>query len=61
MNCACLFHKIGSYYNKGVYIGLQLIRSTTRWCFRGRQHGPAWKCIYPKTKPTKNARNHGCL
>ena len=23
------------------------------------QHGPAWKCIYPKNKPTKNARNHG--
>jgi len=21
-------------------------------------HGPAWKCIYPKSKPTRNAINH---
>jgi len=49
MDCACLVHK-------GVY--LQLIRSTTRRYFRERQHGPAWKCIYPKNKPTKNARYH---
>jgi len=43
MDCACLFHKIWGYYNKGVYV--QLIRSTTRGYFWGRQHGPAWKCI----------------
>jgi len=29
---------------KGVYV--QVIRPTTRRCFRGRQHRPAWKCIY---------------
>jgi len=43
--------------NKGVYV--QVFRSTTRRYFRGRQHGPAWRCTYPKNKPTKNARNHG--
>jgi len=32
------------YYNKRFYA--QLIRSTTRRYFRGRQKGPAWKCIY---------------
>jgi len=37
---------MGGCYNKGVYI--QLIRSTTRRYFRGRRHGPAWKCIYRK-------------
>jgi len=36
---------------KGVYV--QVIRSTTRRYFRGRQHGSAWKCIYPKNRPTK--------
>jgi len=41
----------------GAYV--QIIRSTARRYFRGRQHGPAWKCIYPKNKPNKNARNHG--
>jgi len=41
---------------------VQLIRSTTRRHFRGRKHGPAWKCIYPKRKPIKkNSRNHGNL
>jgi len=29
--------------------------------FREWQHGPAWKCISPKRKTTKNARNHGNL
>jgi len=53
MDCAYLVHKIGVYYNKGVYV--QLIRSTTRQYFRRRQRGPAWKCLYPKNKPTKNA------
>jgi len=42
---------------KGLYV--QVIRSTVRRCFRGRQHGPAWKCIHPKNKATKNSRNHG--
>jgi len=36
------------YYNKGVYV--QLVRSTTRRCFRGRLHGPAWKCTYVPKK-----------
>jgi len=42
-----LVHKICGYYyyKKGVY--LQVIRSTARRHFRGRQRGPAWKCIYP--------------
>jgi len=35
-----------------------MIRSTTRRYFWGRQHGPLRKCIYPKNKPNKNARNH---
>ena len=39
------------YYKKGVYV--QVIRSTARRYFRGRQHGPAWKSLYPKNKPTK--------
>ena len=58
MDWVCLFHKICGYYyyKKGVYV--QVIRSTVRRCFRGRQHVPAWKCIHPKNKPTKNARNH---
>jgi len=37
MDCACLVHKICGCYNKGVYV--QLIRSTTRRYFQGRQHG----------------------
>jgi len=37
----------------GVY--MQLIRSTTRGYFWGYQGGPAWKCIFPKNIPTKNA------
>jgi len=32
---------------------VQVIRSTARRYFRGRQHGPAWKSLYPKNKPTK--------
>jgi len=46
-----------AYYKKGVF--LQVIRSTARRYFRGRQHGPAWTCIYSKNKSTKNVRNHG--
>jgi len=45
------------YYKKGVCI--QVIRSAVRRYFRGQQHGPTWKCIHPKNKPTKNARKHG--
>jgi len=45
------------YYKKGTYV--QVIITTARRYFRGRQYGPAWKCIYPKNKPTKNARNRG--
>jgi len=63
MYCACLVRKICGYYyyKKGVYV--QVIRSTTRRYFRGRQHGPSWKCVdlHPKNKPSKNARNHGNL
>ena len=59
MDCACLVHKICGDYNKRIYV--QLIRSTTRGYFWGRQHGPAWKCIYQKNKPTKNAWNLGNL
>ena len=59
MKCSCLVHKIYGYYNKDVYV--QLVRSTTKQYFRERQHGPAWKCIYPKNDPSKNARNHGNL
>jgi len=60
-DCACLVHKICGYYyyKKEVYV--QVIRSIAARYFRGRQHGPAWKCIYPKNKPTINARNHGNL
>jgi len=38
MDCACLFHKICGcyYYKKGVYV--QVIRSTARRYFWGRQH-----------------------
>ena len=57
IDCACLVYKMRGCYNKGVYI--QLIRSTTRRYFRGRRHGPAWKCIYPKINLQRNARNHG--
>jgi len=56
MDCACLIHKICGHYDKGVYV--QLIRFTARRYFRWRQHGLAWKCIYPKNKPTSNDRNH---
>jgi len=42
--------------NKSLRTGNQI--STARRYFRGRKHGPAWKCIHPKKKPTKNARNH---
>jgi len=38
---------------------VQLIKSTTRRYFQKRQHDSAWKCIYPKNKPTRNTRNHG--
>jgi len=40
MDCARLFDKIGYVVTikNGVYV--QLIRSTTRWCFRGLQYGP---------------------
>jgi len=44
---------------KGVYV--QVIKSTARRYFWGRQHGHAWKCMYPNNKPTKNARNQGNL
>jgi len=44
---------------KGVYV--QIIRSTDRRYFRGRHHGSTWKCIYPRNKSNKNARNHGNL
>jgi len=47
------------YYKKEVYV--QVIRSTVRRYFRGRQHGPVWKCLYLKNKSTKNASNHGNL
>ena len=57
--CAFLVHKIWGYDRKAIYV--QLIRSTTRRYFRRRQHHPAWKHIYPKNKPTKNAKNHGNL
>jgi len=61
MDCACLVQKICGcyYYKKGVYV--QVARSTSRRYFRGWQHGPAWKSLYPKNKPTKNVRNHGNL
>jgi len=39
---------MGYYYYKKVYV--QVIRSTVRRYFRGRQHGPAWKCLYLKNK-----------
>jgi len=47
VDCACLVHKIYgySYYEKGAYV--EIIRSRDRRYFRGRQHCPAWKCIYP--------------
>jgi len=59
MDCACLVKKLGVTYKKRVYV--QVIRSTAGRYFRGRQHGPAWKSLYPKNKPTKNARNRGNL
>jgi len=43
------------YYNKGVYV--QLIKSAIRRYFRGWQHGPTWKCLYPKNKPEKKRYN----
>jgi len=54
-----LVHKTCGYYKKGVNV--QLIRSTSRRYFQERKHRSAWKCIYPKIKPTKNAWNHGNL
>jgi len=61
MDRACLFNKICGYgcCKKGVCI--QVCRSTARRYFLGQQHGPTWKCIQPKNKPTKNSRNHGNL
>jgi len=61
MDCACLVHKINGlyHYKKRVYV--QIIITIDRRYFRWRQHGPARKCIYPKNKPTKNARNNGNL
>jgi len=46
MDCASLVHKICGYYyyKKGAYV--QIIKSTARRYFQGRQHGPAWKCTY---------------
>ena len=63
MDFVCLVHKICRYcyYKKWVYDNVQVIRSTARRYFRGWQHGPAWKCIYPKNRPANNARNHGNL
>jgi len=60
MDCACLVHKICGYYyyKKEVYV--QVIRSTVRRYFRGRQHGHG-RCLYPKNKSTKNASNRGNL
>jgi len=47
MDRFCLVHTICGYYyyEKGFYV--QVIRSTIRQHFWGRQHGPTWKCIYP--------------
>jgi len=45
----CSINWLCGYYKNGVY--MQLIRSTIRRCLRGRQHGPAGKCICPKNKP----------
>jgi len=59
MGCTSSVHKICGYYTKGVYV--QLIRSTTRRYFQGWQHGPPRICMYPKNRPTKNARIHGNL
>jgi len=61
MDCGCLFekHVVIITIKKGDYV--HVIRSTARRHFRERQHGPAWKCIHPKNKPTKNATNHGNL
>ena len=53
----CFMKHVVTITVKKVYV--QVIRSTARRYFRGRQHGPARKCIHPKNKPTKNARNHG--
>ena len=49
IDCVFLVHKLCGYYNKGVYV--EVIRSTTRRYFRGRHHGPAWRCIYLKNEP----------
>jgi len=61
VHCACLVHEIRGYYyyEKGAHV--QIIRSTAIRYFWEWQHVPAWKCIYPKNKPNKNARNHGNL
>ena len=57
-DCACLVHKICGYCycKKGVYV--KVIGATAKRYFRVRQNGPAWKCIYRKSKPTKHTRNH---
>jgi len=39
------------HYKNGVYV--QVIRSTVRRCFRGRQHGPAWNVYIRKTNLQK--------
>jgi len=60
MKGLCLFGPLNMWLlQTGVYV--QLIGSTTRRYLRGQQHGSAWKCIYPKNTPTKNARNLGNL
>jgi len=55
----CSIKYVVTVTKKGVYI--QVIRSTARRYFWGQQHVPTWKCIHPKTKPAKTARNHGNL
>ena len=61
MDCACMVRKICGYYyyKKGVFV--QIIRSTTRRHFWGRNTVPHENVYVPKNKPNKNARNHGNL
>jgi len=61
VHCVSLVHEISGYYYYENGAHVQIIRSTALRYFRGWQIGPAWKCIYPKNKPNKNARNHGNL
>jgi len=51
MDCACLLCKMCGYYycRKRSLRTVNQIESYT--IFLRRQHGPAWKCIYPKNKP----------